>query len=93
SDRVVHVTVEASLHTPENAEKFKCKYTYRIYGSSDVMVDVDVDPVGDLPPSIPRIGLKMAIPGGFEKFTWLGRGPHENYWDRKEGAAIGVYSG
>ncbi|MEM3545756.1 MAG: glycoside hydrolase family 2 TIM barrel-domain containing protein [Candidatus Bathyarchaeia archaeon] len=93
SDQVVHVVVEASLHTPENVEKFKCRYTYRIYGSSDVIIDVDVDPAADLPPSIPRIGLKMTIPGGFEKFTWFGRGPHENYCDRKEGAAVGVYTG
>jgi hypothetical protein len=34
----------------------------------------------------------MTIPGGFEKLTWFGRGPHENYCDRKEGAAVGVYS-
>ena len=25
--------------------------------------------------------------------TWLGRGPHENYWDRHTGAAVGRYSG
>lgn len=93
SDQVVRMIVEASLHTRENAEKFKCWYTYRIYGSSDIIIDVDVDPATDLPPSIPRIGLKMTIPGGFERFTWLGRGPHENYWDRKEGAPIGIYSG
>jgi beta-galactosidase len=25
--------------------------------------------------------------------TWLGRGPHENYWDRHTGAPVGRYSG
>ena len=93
SDQVVCITVEASLHTSENIEKFKCKYTYKVYGSSDIIIDADVEPVADLPPSIPRIGLKMTIPGGFEKLTWFGRGPHENYCDRREGAAVGVYSG
>jgi len=24
--------------------------------------------------------------------VWYGRGPHESYWDRKTGAAVGVYS-
>lgn len=35
----------------------------------------------------------MVLPGGYETFTWYGRGPHESYSDRKEGAQIGVYSG
>jgi len=35
----------------------------------------------------------MAVPGRFNKLTWLGRGPHETYWDRKTGAAFGLYSG
>jgi hypothetical protein len=33
----------------------------------------------------------MQLPGGFEQFTWLGRGPHENYSDRNTGTAIGLY--
>ena len=24
--------------------------------------------------------------------TWLGRGPQENYWDRKLGANVGLYA-
>ena len=30
---------------------------------------------------------------GYEQFTWYGRGPHETYMDRKEGAQVGVYRG
>jgi beta-galactosidase len=37
--------------------------------------------------------MQMAIPGRFNKLTWLGRGPHETYWDRKTGADVGLYSG
>ena len=29
------------------------------------------------------------MPAGFERVAWFGRGPHENYWDRKTGAAVG----
>jgi len=35
----------------------------------------------------------MAIPNEFDLLTWYGRGPHENYWDRNTGAAVGLYSG
>jgi beta-galactosidase len=37
--------------------------------------------------------MQMAMPGRFNTLTWFGRGPHETYWDRKTGAAIGLYSG
>jgi len=37
--------------------------------------------------------MQMAVPDRFNKLTWLGRGPHETYWDRKTGAAFGLYSG
>jgi beta-galactosidase len=42
-------------------------------------------------PELPRLGMKMEIPAGFEKLTFYGRGPQENYWDRKTGAFIGLY--
>lgn len=33
-----------------------------------------------------RVGLQMALPASFDTAAWLGRGPHENYPDRKTGA-------
>jgi beta-galactosidase len=37
--------------------------------------------------------MQMAMPEEFNVMTWYGRGPQESYWDRKTGAAVGVYSG
>jgi hypothetical protein len=88
---MVRVIVESSLRAPENIERFSCIYTYKIYGSGDIIVEADVKPGSGVPPHLPRIGLKLTVPGGFENFTWFGRGPHENYCDRKEGALVGVY--
>jgi len=42
-------------------------------------------------PELPRIGLKMAVPAAFDKVQWYGRGPFENYRDRKTAAFIGLY--
>ncbi len=66
--------------------------TYTIYGSGDVVVESSFKAGGELP-DLPRFGMQMAMPGRFEKISWYGRGPHETYWDRKSGAAIGLYSG
>ncbi|MEM2564423.1 MAG: glycoside hydrolase family 2 TIM barrel-domain containing protein [Candidatus Bathyarchaeia archaeon] len=92
-NQVARITIESSLCTQEDSEKFSCKYTYKIYGSGDIIIEVAANPVGKLPSHLPRIGLQLTIPGGFERFTWFGRGPHENYRDRREGAPIGLYSG
>jgi beta-galactosidase len=40
---------------------------------------------------IPRVGVELHLPGTLESLTWYGRGPQENYCDRKLGAAVGVY--
>ena len=42
-------------------------------------------------PEVPRFGLKMVLPEGFENVKWYGRGPHENYQDRKTSAFVGLY--
>jgi beta-galactosidase len=77
---------------PKPAAHFDCDYVYTILGNGEVLVDTHVLP-GEGLPFLPRIGLQMNLPGGFEQFTWYGRGPHETYVDRKEGAQVGVYRG
>jgi len=39
-----------------------------------------------------RAGLRFAFSRDFDKVTWYGRGPHENYPDRKTGARIARHS-
>ena len=64
---------------------------YAVFGTGDVVITHSLLPAGRLP-EIPRIGMQMDMPGTFCTTTWYGRGPHENYWDRKTGARFGVYS-
>ena len=42
-------------------------------------------------PEMPRVGLKMALPGAFGRVRWFGRGPGESYRDRKTAAFVGLY--
>lgn len=88
----VRIYVESETRAPDVADGFSCRYIYRVYGSGDVIIESKIVPSDRLPP-LPRIGLQFRIPGEYNTFTWYGRGPHENYCDRKEGAAVGVYSG
>jgi beta-galactosidase len=63
------------------------------YGSTnaiDAVVQLDVTkPKKLIDP--PRIGTKFVLPGEYNQVEYYGRGPDENYWDRKEGSAVGRY--
>lgn len=65
---------------------------YKIYGSGDVIVTATFEPSGANLIPMPRIGMQMELPEGFEQITWLGPGPQETYCDRKD-APVGIYSG
>ncbi len=40
---------------------------------------------------LPRIGIRMDLVTGYENLTFFGRGPHENYADRKTGSLLGIH--
>jgi beta-galactosidase len=41
---------------------------------------------------VPRVGVVMALPRGFERLEWLGLGPHETYPDRKASGRFGRFA-
>ena len=43
-------------------------------------------------PELPRFGTRLEIPQQYSLLSWYGRGPHENYQDRKTSAFMGIYS-
>lgn len=69
-----------------------CRINYTIVSTGEITVDFELIPEESLP-EIPEIGMMFIIDKSFENIKWYGRGPHSNYWDRKMGAALGVYSG
>lgn len=41
---------------------------------------------------LPRLGYSMGVPEKLNEFIYYGRGPEENYSDRKTGQFVGIYS-
>lgn len=89
--QVVRLATWTVGQAPGCPEKIAYRQSTTIYGSGDIIIENRVEANLDLT-SLPRVGLTMQLPGGFENFTWYGRGPHENYIDRNTGAAVGLYN-
>jgi beta-galactosidase len=66
------------------------KVSYTFYPDGKIRFDVDLE-IPDEAPNVPRIGLQFGMNKTFDKVEWYGRGPHENYPDRKSSAAVGIY--
>ncbi|GAA2415050.1 glycoside hydrolase family 2 TIM barrel-domain containing protein [Actinomadura vinacea] len=68
--------------------------TYAIDGSGQVELSHQVVPQGSARslPYLARVGYTVKMPDRFKTLAWYGRGPVENYNDRKDGTRMGVWS-
>ena len=65
--------------------------TYYIQGNGVIEIEnilKETNYKGD----IPRIGMRMQLPKQYSNITYFGRGPWENYQDRKASAFIDLYT-
>lgn len=65
---------------------------YRLAADGELAVSYDLRIADTLPEPL-RVGLQARWSGRLDRYAYCGRGPGENYADRKEGSLFGVYSG
>jgi beta-galactosidase len=66
------------------------KIIHQVDADGKINIDYQIDiPQGS--PNLPRIGLIFELDKSFQTIKWHGRGPYENYWDRKTGSPVGIY--
>ncbi len=70
---------------PNNAGSIKAKY---MFDGNAVAISGCLELSDKLPP-MPRFGFYFSILGNDNRVKWWGRGPHENYPDRKYSAHMG----
>ncbi len=87
----VVLTFEYDIPDPDGRKIAGYVTTYTILGSGEVIVKNQFSKVSDAIPEIPRMGMQMQLPDEFTNLKWFGRGPHENYADRKTSAEVGLY--
>ncbi len=71
---------------------FESSYIFTVYVDGTIKMEHEVNPNGSMPQMLPRIGLQTELNKSLQKVAWFGRGPQENYPDRKSGYKIGYYS-
>jgi beta-galactosidase len=67
------------------------KTIYTVMGNGAIKVDNELLNNGDEKSIIPRIGIKMQMPVQYTNLEYFGRGPWENYSDRKSSTFVGRY--
>lgn len=85
-NKAVRITVNFSF--PNANSELTSVYT--VTGKGDILVENSLKTGPDLP-WIPRLGVNMRLNGSLNQVDWLGRGPFENYIDRKTAAFVGKY--
>jgi beta-galactosidase len=65
--------------------------SFTIFGSADIIIKNQFSKISDKIPEIPRMGMQMQLSEEFMNLKWLGRGPNENYTDRKTSSDVGLY--
>lgn len=66
------------------------KFLYTILSDGTVDLKTTFQPQGILP-ELPRLGIAFCLSSDYNTFIWQGRGPQDNYPDRKTSAAVGLW--
>ena len=67
------------------------RVTYKIDTDATLHVETSYSAAPDGTPELPRIGVRFRLPVQMNSFSYFGRGPQENYCDRKTSAKVGLY--
>jgi beta-galactosidase len=80
--RVAPAAVDAGLHV-----------TYRWSEAGQALrLELSVTPDGVWNVPLPRLGLRLGLPSGYDRVEWFGRGPGEAYADTRLAARVGRYT-
>jgi beta-galactosidase len=84
---------EVVMRTAPPALQWGLVSTWRWTQGEDgsVRLDLSVNPDGQVPATLPRLGITFALPQ-IEQVEWFGTGPNEAYVDTRAAAAVGKYS-
>ena len=90
SDEKVVITVNMSFGTYEFEPVFAGKIVYTFLPDSSVLINVNGESSKRLD-TLPRMGIQLIMPEGFESYEYYGYGPKESYIDKKRYTTVDLY--
>ncbi len=88
---ILELKKQIVIEKPEDSVQLSYTISYEVFSNGSI----DVQAVFEKPkdePLIRRLGLRMTLAEDFQNVEWYGRGPIENYSDRKNAAFVGLYN-
>ena len=86
----IRVVAEYDLKNVDS--KLRMAYTMTPKGELKIEEKLTVNPEAKQKPMIPRFGLQLVMREPYNTINYYGRGPVENYCDRKNSQNVGIYT-
>lgn len=85
--------VDCDVTSASGTVLLKQTTTYKIGQEGNIWMGVRIVPTKSIQkiPSLPRVGLSLELAPDLSRIQYYGRGPYENYPDRKSSALFGVW--
>ncbi len=83
------VNIIVKFVLPDVQSTYQTSYT--VYGNGEILIKNSFQPGKKELPVLPRFGMRMTLPKELKHVIWYGRGPQENYQDRKTASYVGEY--
>ena len=83
------LTIQASFDLPAVEGQILVSYTINTLG--EIKVHNQLQNINIAQPHLPRFGNNLILKDEYQTVNWFGRGPHENYQDRKTSALVGQF--
>ena len=80
----------ASSFTAKSGDVIQVKRHLLVEEDASESVEIEFQ-VPEALEDLPRLGVVLALPAGFENFTYFGNGPQETYIDRQAGGRVGLW--
>ena len=90
-DRQIDVVISKVLSPLSRRPIARVIMRYSVFGGGQVRLNTVFEPLQEDMHFLPRLGIQLRMPRAFDRVSWYGRGPQENYPDLHEAALLGRY--
>lgn len=89
-DATAQISIKQKWRCPGAKRFINHEHTYKVNSEGGIAVS-NKFVIDKKLPELPRLGISMVLPSKLEQLEWFGRGPWENYSDRKSSAMLAHY--